>query len=247
MKRLIVLLAIILIHCPCVLAQESDRQTVAINFKDTTKKAVTGTLISLDMKQVSIETDEVRRLGLKIDLQQVASIIFFDIPLATKADKAISTGNPNVVTCGTMSIKRPELRELRLGMHLVEVKAIKPLLRIYGSADDAGEQTAFVSRPDEGVRSLEVEFLDGQLKSIEVSYNSSVSWNSEQEFLSRIADAFGIAKPWNGLLRCEGLNLEAEYNYGISPKVHLYNPAADQIIKKRRADIEEKKRREFKP
>jgi hypothetical protein len=247
LKRLTVLLTVIFILCSCILAQESNRQTVSINFKDTTKKAVTGTLISLDMKQISVETDEVRHLGLKIDLQQVASIIFFDIPLRAMADKPTPINNADIITCGTVSIKRPELRDLRLGMHIVEVKAVKPSLRTTGYTSEVGEQSAIGVNPEKGVRSIRLEFLDGRLTFIKVSYDSSVSWNSEQEFLSRIAEAFGLPKSWNGLLQCDGLNFEAEYNYGISPEVRLYNPTAAQTVKKRRAEIEEKKRRDFKP
>lgn len=245
--RKVLLLTVILTLCPCILAQESNRQSVAINFKDTTKKAVIGTLISLDTTQVSIETDEVRHLGLKIDLQQVASIIFFDIPLTTSMIKPALASNSDTVTCGEVSIKRPELRGLRLGMSVEEVKAAKPTLHILDSRSEVGEQTAFDTRTDEGVRALRLEFLDGRLKSIKATYDGSVAWNSEQQFLSRLAEAFGLPKSWNGFLQCQGLSLTADYTYGIAPEIRLYDPTASQIIKKRRADIEEKRRRDFKP
>jgi hypothetical protein len=247
MNRLALQLSFIFILCSCIFAQEPARQTVAINFKDTAKKAIVGTLVSLDMAQVSIETDEVRKLGLKIDLQQVASIIFFDIPISAMPDKPIPIVNADIVTCGTMSIKRPELRDLRLGMHFVEVKALKPTLRFTNYTSEVGEQAAISFIPEKGARSIRLGFLDSRLTSIKVSYDGSVPWNSEQEFLARIADAFGLPKTWDGLLKCEGLSFEADYNYGVSPEVHLYSPDAEQIVRKRRADIEEKKRREFKP
>jgi len=228
-------------------AQESERQTVAINFKDSTKKAVIGTLVSLDMAQVSVETDEVRHLGLKIDLRQVASIIFFDVPLTAKADSPAPARSPDEVVCGQVKIKRPSLRGFHLGMSVEEAKAVTPTFRYIDDPNEVGEQSAFISSPGQGARSVSLEFLDGRLKKIDVTYDSSVRWNNEQEFYSRIAETFGLPSTWQGLLKCEGMNLDAEFNSGIIPQTHLYDTNARQIIRKRRADIEEKKRREFKP
>ncbi|MDT5061473.1 MAG: hypothetical protein QOH63_1932 [Acidobacteriota bacterium] len=248
MKRLVTLFIAISICSLFVFAQEQEHPAVAINFKDFNKKPINGTLVSLDLTQISVETDDIHHLGLKIDLRQVASIIFFDIPLTLKTDKPISDSNSKMVTCGATSVKRPELRGLRLGMSISDVKTAKPELRLVIDAPDSvGQQTAFVVGAEEGVRSLDLEFLDGSLTSIKVTYDHSVSWNNEQEFLSRLADAFGLPTPWNGYLKCEGLNLVADYSYGIAPKIRLYDPNSSQIIKKRRADTEEKKRREFKP
>ena len=40
MKRFFVSVATLLIFCPCLFAQKPEHQSVAINFKDTTKRAI---------------------------------------------------------------------------------------------------------------------------------------------------------------------------------------------------------------
>jgi hypothetical protein len=156
----------------------------------------------------------------------------------------------DTITCGNISIKRPELRGLHLGMTIEEIKAVKSSLRASG-ASNVGEQYGYVIGPEKGVDRIRLEFLDGHLTSIEVAYDNSVKWQDEQQFLSRIAESFGLPKPLpgfrGGLLECKGLNLDAEYHYGIDPQVHLYDPSAKSTVERRRAEIEEKKRREFKP
>ena len=247
MKYHLALLTTLLICCPCLFAQKPERQSVAINFKDTNKKPVIGTLVSLDMTQISVETDPVRKLGLKIDMSQVASITFFDIPVPAEAEMPASLPSSNTITCGPVSIKRPELRGLRLGMSIEEVKAIKPSLRTVGGANEVGEHRASIYSAERGVSRIGLEFLDGRLTYIEVAYDNTVKWKDEQQFLSRVAENFGLPTPWHGLIECQGLNLDADYNYGISPEIHLYDPSARHTVRRRRADIEEKKRREFKP
>ena len=251
MRKALILASLLLLFPAQSFAQRPERQSVAINFKDTTKKPIIGTLVSLDMTQVSVETDPARKLGLRIDLSQVASITFFDIPVPAEAEMPVQTSSPDTITCGTASIKRPELRGLRLGMKVDEVRAIKPSLRTTRSADGVGEEYGTIYESEKGVRRIRLAFLDGRLTSIEVAYDDSVQWQDEQQFLSRIAESFGLAKPLPGsrglLIECQGLNLDADYNYGASPEVRLYDPSANSTVRKRRAEIEEKKRREFKP
>jgi hypothetical protein len=146
----------------------------------------------------------------------------------------------------------PQLQGLHLGMNFSNAAPI--LGRVVRLRDELGIQQFYVERYTAGVSSMEVEFLDGNLESINVSYDSSVRWSNEKEFLSTVAERLGLSNAWSGersgsihTIAGEGFRLDAEYNLGITPTLHLYDPTAQGVIRTRRTNQEEQKRQSFKP
>jgi hypothetical protein len=155
------------------------------------------------------------------------------------------------------SATSPELRGFRLGM---SAKSASPKINDrsqmghISEPNRLGVQHGFLYGIAEGVSDISLEFLDGTLESVKVEYNSSVQWPSEQEFLSTVATRLGLSNSWGkGSTRSEhriigaGFYLDAQFNMGIAPTLHLYDPTAQEAIKVRQAQEEERKRGAFKP
>lgn len=144
----------------------------------------------------------------------------------------------------------PELQGFRLGTIAKEANLGRAL---YADTDARGVQHATLLATTEGVSMIRLEFLDGALESIAVTYDGSVKWSSEQEFLTAVAARLGLPNIWDRRNSIEarivrqGFTLEATYTYGIQPRLHLYDPKAQETIAKRKAEQEEMKRRAFKP
>jgi hypothetical protein len=159
------------------------------------------------------------------------------------------------VPCMISPTKRPELRGFYLGMSFQEVKSKAGSLTYGGNyADKNGISTMHLMQHGEGTSGIDLEFLDEKLISVIVTYDSSVNWSSSDEYFAKIAEGLGITNNWkrakyddSGRIDCDGFAFEAEYRSGIIPRLKMYDTNAPAIIKKREAEREEQKKKQFRP
>ena len=160
----------------------------------------------------------------------------------------------------------PRLRGFRLGMSADDVIIRVPSIEI-PEADEFGfakgviyTSTANLSANKADfadVSRVSLSFLDGRLTSILVVYDSSLSWESTDEFVSVISKPLGIPGPWQTFdtwkksVRCNGFRATA--GAGVETFILLEESGAEQIIKQRqlarqknRKALEEAKRRQEK-
>jgi membrane-bound lytic murein transglycosylase D len=177
------------------------------------------------------------------------------------AAKRIAALKAKEAGCQLTLAQAPELRGFRLGMTLAQVKekitSESYFDRLY-TVSEFGERSVRVSgyqlkaENSKGVSDAEFEFLDDKLTLLKVTYDGSVRWNSPQEFVSRVVEALGLPPSDDSRrsayrLECSGFIVEIDYSSGYMPTIRIYDPEAPRVVAKRRADKEEKKRREFKP
>jgi hypothetical protein len=164
--------------------------------------------------------------------------------------------------CGNTPVKVPVIRGLKLGMAPADVKALFP--ESYAgsrSKDEVGFQRVHVNAlmgqslggdaertALKGLDSLWFEFLDDRLVSFEIDYDSSVSWANTSEFAATIARQFELpVTGWsNATLTCQGFAVGVLASGPIST-LTVYEPGYKETIARRRADLERKKRDDFKP
>jgi hypothetical protein len=145
----------------------------------------------------------------------------------------------------------PELRGLRLGMTLEQVKSRLPSLQVkpsrFGLTTASLDYTYPVAAKTaglEGVQSISLEFVDEHLVKIGIMYSNSINWQTPRQFSERVAAALKLPDAWeNGFnMRCEGFNVSVIPNYISMSEVQPY-----EIIRQRRAEYEEKERQGFQP
>jgi membrane-bound lytic murein transglycosylase D len=163
--------------------------------------------------------------------------------------------------CQLTLAQSPELRGFRLGMTLAQVR------EKLGDGDyterafpqsEFGERSMGVSgyqlkgENSKGVSRAEFGFLDDRLTRIQIIYDGSVKWNSPAEFISRVVEALGLPTSNETdmaryRLDCGGFFVDIDYGSGYMPNVTISDPEVSKVVETRRAEKEEKKRREFKP
>ena len=181
---------------------------------------------------------------------------------------------PNVQRCTLTTAQAPSLGGLRLGMTMEQAKTIYPALSIEQS-NDLGVVLAVVHREALGTQSsvlplaadidtLTLEFTDGLLTRVRVSYQPTSKWESKDQFVSVVAARLNIPGPWTAFYdwqfksirnqqdlrdlayECDGFRL----NMGIgiegigadqTPHIELTDIRAVQTIMQRE---DEKRRRE---
>lgn len=100
----------------------------------------------------------------------------------------------------------------------------------------------------EGIRSIDLAYLDEKLAFMKVIYDASVKWESNLQFTAAVADQLHLPlQGWQGesptRLPCEGFIVGTrEANTLIVQRSDFGSETA-----KRRAALEQKKRVEFKP
>lgn len=177
------------------------------------------------------------------------------------AAKKIAAWKAKQAGCRLTLAEVPELRGFRLGMTLRQVKekiTTESYFDNLYTLSEFGERSIRITgyqlkgENSKGVSDVGFEFLDDKLTLIKVTYDGSVRWKSSQDFISRVVEALGL--PPSGESRrseyrldCSGFSIEIDYGSGYMPTVRIYDPEAPRVVAKRRADKEEKKRREFKP
>ena len=113
---------------------------------------------------------------------------------------------PNVQRCTLTAAQAPTLGGLRLGMTVEQAKTIYPALSIEQS-NDLGVALAVVHREALGqqavvlplaadIDTLTLEFTDGLLTRVRVSYQPTSKWESKDQFVSVMAARLGVPGPW---------------------------------------------------
>jgi hypothetical protein len=145
----------------------------------------------------------------------------------------------------------PELRGFRLGMTYDQVKARVPQIQ-FGRADEIGVTKTSInpfydSRFDQAsfadVRTISLDFLDGQLTTLWIGYESSFKWQTVNEFVRGISKSLNVPAAWSPKkggqeLRCDGFTVLVSLIAG-NPSVRLTDDVADQTIAARREEAAE--------
>jgi hypothetical protein len=165
----------------------------------------------------------------------------------TRAQGASAAANRCTLAPSQMS-QSQELKGLWPGMTVEQVKALVPSLEM-GKVDEMGlSKTSF--SPDfnpnikkdafQGVRTVSLDFLDGQLISVWLGYNESFKWRSVDEMVKAITQSLKLPAAWEAKgrgqqLRCGDLELSITMVAG-SPTLRVSDEAAREKWEKRRAD-----------
>ena len=103
----------------------------------------------------------------------------------------------------------------------------------------------------EGLNSLEFQFLDGQISSIHLEYDSSVKWSSVEEFTKKISELLRLSGTWELVghsrkrLRAKTYWIEVNVGTYSGSNLRLQDSEAEHVIKERMAAKEDHQRRTF--
>lgn len=145
----------------------------------------------------------------------------------------------------------PELKGLRPGMSIEEVKTIVPTLEM-GRSDELGlSKTSF--SPDfnpkmnkgafQGIRTISLDFLDGRVSAVWIGYNDSFKWKTIEEVVEALTQSLKLANVWEAKGRgqqitCGELEIAVTMVAG-SPTLRITDEAARKTWEKRRSEKEE--------
>jgi hypothetical protein len=199
-----------------------------------------------------------QRIRLEPDPEQILG------PRAAQPE-TLSSARP--VPCTLDIAQSPAVGGFRLGMTLDEAQARFPNNPI-PAPDEFGVQTLHlrgINAPAgsalEGANNITIEFVDGRLSYIRVSYPATDKWQSMDEFVARIAERLNISGSWtrfydwenksirdsedlrDSALECKGFRLSAGIgieglgsNGDQTPHFELEDNAASQTVKQRREE-----------
>lgn len=155
----------------------------------------------------------------------------------------------------------PELRGFRLGMTAEQVKARFPFVRVSEHREFDFLKTANIYGENlkamdgfKGIEGLSMTFLDDRIINLNVNYDSSIQWKSEEQFSTRVGDMLRLPNAWQGSvntvygrqLDCDGFQVRTRVNH-----INLFIPVEYQNSERRQQEqIEKKKevgRQSFKP
>ncbi len=153
----------------------------------------------------------------------------------------------------------PAVRGLKHGMSLSELLKIYPLASVT-KKDEIGLQTVRINHLTvvdkelkRNLKSIYGDFIDDKLQTFAILYDDSIKWGSLSKFVEPLAETFNIpTQVWSlelnilAMAKCSDFQLTAallpqESAIIMQPKDYEKN--RDQL----RKDIEEKKRKSFKP
>ena len=181
---------------------------------------------------------------------------------------AMQGQTPTPSPCTIKAADLPALRGFKLEQPLEAYQTRFPGLvaRHYVAPDDRGLLTDHLSRIDfydrdlrerqaefEGVDTIEVQFLDDKLVSLKIDYDSSTKWENSREFTATIAKTLNLPSTgWRGRqeyaeLECADFKVVTTTDILGKGELMITKSDLDQVLVQRRKDIEEKKRRAFKP
>lgn len=173
----------------------------------------------------------------------------------TGAARARQTPPQQTAACNLKVGDAPELRGLRLGMTLEQLKARFPSMQHAVRQFGRSAATILNSHPEDastglgGVAYLSMEFLDERLTMYALQYDSSAEWDSPDQFTARISQTLKLPNLWQTdqenhafrVLKCEGFVVRALPNFVRVESV------PDELAYRRRVEEEkEKKRQTFK-
>ena len=142
----------------------------------------------------------------------------------------------------------PELRGFRLGMTLEQVRARVPQIQ-FGRPNEIGVTKTSINplydqRFDKvrfaDVRTISFDFLDGELTTFWIGYESTFKPQAIDEFVAGISRSLNLAATWSAKrggqqLRCDGFTLFVSLIAG-SPSIRLSDDAAEETIAARREE-----------
>jgi hypothetical protein len=198
--------------------------------------------------------------------------LFVLVILAALVNSALGqqSGVPATQKCSLTLAQSPAIRGLKLGMNVDEV-----LQQFPGTVDEPHVRNALsmadkefgvarfgvTTRPAAsdsrfaGIYGLSFEFLDRRLSSIWVQY-AGPEWRNVDEFISRLSAPLNLPGPisWEPAnvvdqktLKCAGFEIRAHVGGATVNSLLLRNPAVDQIVKDRQAEVKERARQAFRP
>jgi hypothetical protein len=141
-----------------------------------------------------------------------------------------------------------ELRGFRLGMTYDQVKTRVPQVQ-FGRVDQFGIvktsiNPLFDPRFDkasfEDVRTISLDFLDGQLVSLWIGYQNTFKWQTLDEFVAGISNSLNLPMRWSAKrggrqLTCDGFSVFTSLIAG-SPSVRISNETAQETLASRREE-----------
>jgi len=170
-------------------------------------------------------------------------------------------------TCTADQVDGLEIRGIRLGMSVEQIKTRLPGLRFtpttsFGYAFASWLLPKQSKTSSETVRSLEyvsVEFVDGRLTEVSFLYDSSIKWATATQFADRISEALKLPKTWTAyrsdewyrigqfhVLRCENIRILAGLalvNYQQRPVLYWTDLNANGILAARKQEALDRERR----
>lgn len=163
--------------------------------------------------------------------------------------------------CTITSANAPIVRGFKLGQPFIGAAELvaRPTFLRSAKANEVGLRRVYLTRiivKDEGVlegaRSISLHYLDDQLSSIEVMYDSSVKWESDAHLASAVAKQLQLpTKGWTQSyagprLTCDGFFIEVK-GADMGGWLKVERTGLTEEIEKRTAAYEQKRRVEFKP
>ncbi|MCU1267872.1 MAG: hypothetical protein JWM21_4190 [Acidobacteria bacterium] len=140
----------------------------------------------------------------------------------------------------------PELSGFRLGMTPDQVKARVPQVK-FGHANEFGVSKTSIN-PDfdpridktnfTDVRTVSLDFLDGQLTSLWIGYEGTFKWKTAEEFVKGVSHDLALPDEWttrgrNQLLTCGDFQLSVSTIAG-GPSLRIVDLQAEETIAARR-------------
>lgn len=118
------------------------------------------------------------------------------------------------------------------------------------------------------VKSITVQFVDGRLGSVRVTYDDSVRWDHIDDFVYRLSMTLGLPARWKGEgpsysggvlvavreITCDGFLVRARIIQDLYSRTRSYetdlliqNTSVPELIEERRKELEERTRETFRP
>lgn len=209
--------------------------------------------------------DELSKLVLDADKKEPTSVLVDSTSVRqVNRQPSRTTKQPSKVALGECMLtadQLPEVRGFRLGQRFAVLSEQFPndyFPRFRERKDEVGLQETTVSpilvgSPEslKGVRTIELNYLDGMLVSIKVDYDSEVRWQSNLDFTAAIAEQLRLPlQGWQGRdpsrLVCNAFITETS-DATFAPSLRIEKTNLQLEILRRRKELDRKKRIEFKP
>ncbi|HVS20387.1 MAG TPA: hypothetical protein VHD88_00990, partial [Pyrinomonadaceae bacterium] len=142
----------------------------------------------------------------------------------------------------------PELRGFHLGMTFDQVKTRVPQVQ-FDRPDQFGVVKTSINpffdpRYDKAsfadVRTISLDFLDGQLVALWIGYENTFKWQTLDEFVAGISNSLNLPTRWSTKrggqqLTCDGFSISVSLIAG-SPSIRITNETAQETIASRREE-----------
>lgn len=148
----------------------------------------------------------------------------------------------------------PTFRGFSLGMTMLEVRGMledTTLFDINSPTRPSGSHAVRISAAElkekfaEGIDEINLAFVDGKLAMLKVTYNSAMTWENGQDFLTKESERLGLPKPVatnttgsrgneKYSFECKGFAVTLAYSFGVSPNVTINDMAAQKLADERK-------------